>query len=120
MKILKITLRLLLIVLVVGIIVFLGLAAYDNFVPRRAKDVDVEFCKCLKEYKGNMKCGKYGFSSRQSAIDYDIEKTNLFIIVIQSPSITAKRRLEEMKLQWELCQSRFSGCLLCDNKQQDE
>jgi len=120
MRILKNVLKLLFLILGLIIVYFIGLNLYYEFVPSRAKIEDVEFCECLKEYKTNIKCSKYGNVSKQSAMDYLMEQSNLSVIFVENPSMTARKKLEEMKLQWYLCQERVKDCFLCENKQQDK
>lgn len=113
-KILKIVFLMVCLV-VVGLV---GLFLYDNFMPSRAKKEDVEFCECLKDYKIGIKCSKYGFGSQRSAIAYYEELNNSFLIAIsiKNPNVLARKKYEEMRLQWDLCQMRIKDCFLCDNK----
>lgn len=105
-KILKIVFLMVCLV-VVGLV---GLFLYDNFMPSRAKKEEVEFCKCLKEYKTTLKCGKYGYSSSESNKAYFREGFDLFEM---SNNSVARKKYQEMRVQWDLCQKRVKDCRMC-------
>ncbi len=112
----KKVLKVLLVIFGIAVVGCVGLFLYDNCMPVRTKKENVEFCECLKEYKKDIKCSKYGFVSNQSAIDFYKERSDLFLIAMQNPSATVKKKYDEMNLQWDLCQMRVSDCFICDNK----
>lgn len=66
---------------------------------------EIELCKCLKEYKTDMECGRFNPKTPISASIFLNEKTNL--LIISNSNQFARSEYEKMEVQYKRCTEKY-------------